>query len=208
MKTPAAAVPAVRPFEKKSHCPKLPDSKCDARQRQEPDKEMEIVKILTVAQNELSLRPKSRITTNGGNDFREFQLQIVRMRIAFRQCLQRTLKRHGISVTFEMLQVLNCLWQEEGIAQQTLAERIVKDKACLTSLLANLEKKGYVYRQEGAEDRRNKMVFLTPEGAAARRRIRPMLSALYAEAEMAVGLENVQQMVSDLGIVYEILENE
>ena len=145
---------------------------------------------------------------NEGTAFKELMLQVLRTRLAFRRMVQRALKRNNAGITFEMLQVLNCLWQEEGIAQQTLAERIVKDKACLTSLLANLEKKGYVYRQEGAEDRRNKMVFLTPEGAAARRRIRPMLSALYAEAEMAVGLENVQRMVSDLGIVYEILENE
>ena len=36
------------------------------------------------------------------------------------------------------------LWHEQGISQQILAERIAKDKACLTNLMNNLEKKGYV----------------------------------------------------------------
>ena len=43
-------------------------------------------------------------------------------------------------------------------------KRQAKDKACLTNLMNNLEKKGYVYRKEDPADRRNKLVFLTPEG--------------------------------------------
>lgn len=41
-----------------------------------------------------------------------------------------------------MLQVLCSLWYEQGITQQVLSERIAKDKACLTNLMNNLEKKG------------------------------------------------------------------
>lgn len=86
--------------------------------------------------------------------------------MAFRRYIQRTLKEHGIGITFEMLQVLSCLWRDQGIAQQTLAERIIKDKASLSNLLSNLERKGYVCRREDASDRRNKLVYLTPAGEA------------------------------------------
>ena len=48
-----------------------------------------------------------------------------------RQALQRVLKRNNIDITFEMLQVLSSLWQEQGISQQALAEKTAKDKACL-----------------------------------------------------------------------------
>ena len=197
----------MRPFEKKSHCPKLPDSKCDARQRQEPDKEMEIVKILTVAQNELSLRPKSRIMTNGGNNFREFQLQIVRMRITFRQCLQRTLKRHGISVTFEMLQVISCLWCEEGSTQQILAERTARSKASLSSLMTTLEKRGYIERRAEPSDRRNKRVYLSPEGERFWLGILPILNDLYARFEQSIGPECLRVMTSDLTRIQHELES-
>lgn len=99
-----------------------------------------------------------------GNEFRELMIQIFRTRMAFRRAMQRTLKDNNAGITFEMLQVLSSLWHEQGITQQALAERTAKDKACLTNLMNNLEKKGYVYRKEDTNDRRNKLVYLTPEG--------------------------------------------
>ena len=67
-------------------------------------------------------------------------LQLIRTRMASRQAMQRLLKKNGAGITFEMLQVMSCLWSEQGISQQTLAERTSKDKACLTSLMGNLER--------------------------------------------------------------------
>lgn len=69
--------------------------------------------------------------------------------MAFRRAMQRTLKDNNAGITFEMLQVLSSLWHEQGITQQALAERTAKDKACLTNLMNNLEKKGYVYLERG-----------------------------------------------------------
>lgn len=99
-----------------------------------------------------------------GNEFRELMIQIFRTRMAFRRAMQRTLKDNNAGITFEMLQVLSSLWHEQGITQQALAERTAKDKACLTNLMNNLEKKGYVYRKEDTNDRRNKLVYLTLRG--------------------------------------------
>ena len=76
-----------------------------------------------------------------GAEFRELMLQIVRTRMAFRRSMQRTLRKNNAVITFEMLQVLSSLWHEQGISQQILAERIAKDKACLTNLMNNLRRK-------------------------------------------------------------------
>ena len=70
-----------------------------------------------------------------GKEFRELMLQVVRTRMAFRRSMQRTLKKNNAGITFEMLQILSCLWHEQGITQQVLAERTAKDKACLTNLM-------------------------------------------------------------------------
>lgn len=118
-----------------------------------------------------------------GKEFRELMLQVVRTRMAFRRSMQRTLKKNNAGITFEMLQILSCLWHEQGITQQVLAERTAKDKACLTNLMNNLEKKGYVHRKEDPEDRRNKLVFLTPEGEEFKKQIRPILDQVYVHAE-------------------------
>lgn len=88
-----------------------------------------------------------------------------------------------------------------------MAERTAKDKACLTNLMNNLEKKGYVYRQEDPNDRRNKLVFLTPEGENFREQIRPILDQVYVYAERAIGLEGIRTMMSELKAVYDVLEN-
>ena len=106
-----------------------------------------------------------------------------------------------------MLQVLSSLWHEQGITQQELAARICKDKACLTSLMNNLEKKGYVCRKEDPNDRRNKRVYLTPEGEEFRRKIHPILNQAYAQAERTIGLESIGIIISELKMVCNALEN-
>ena len=124
-----------------------------------------------------------------GAEFRELMLQIVRTRMAFRRSMQRTLRKNNAGITFEMLQVLSSLWHEQGISQQILAERIAKDKACLTNLMNNLEKKGYVYRKEDPADRR------------------PILDQVYVYAEKIIGIESIETMLSELKGVYDVLEN-
>ena len=141
-----------------------------------------------------------------GAEFRELMLQIVRTRMAFRRSMQRTLRKNNAGITFEMLQVLSSLWHEQGISQQILAERIAKDKACLTNLMNNLEKKGYVHRKEDLADR-NKLVFLTPEGEEFKEQIRPILDQVYVYAEKIVGIESIETMLSELKSVCDVLEN-
>lgn len=134
----------------------------------------------------------------GGDDFREFQLQVVRMRIAFRQCLQRTLRRHGVNVTFETLQVLSCLWREQGATQQMLAERTARSKASLSSLMNTLEKRGYIERCVGPSDRRNKQVFLSREGERFWLQILPIINELYLRFEQSIGRDRLRDISSDL----------
>lgn len=152
-------------------------------------------------------RKREKLFMREGTEFRELMLQVFRTRMAFRRAMQRTLKRNNAGITFEMLQVLSSLWHEQGITQQVLAERTAKDKACLTNLMNNLEKKGYVRREEDPTDRRSKLVFLTNEGEEFRNQIRPILDQVYVNAEQTIGLEGIKVMMSELNSVYNVLEN-
>jgi DNA-binding MarR family transcriptional regulator len=104
----------------------------------------------------------------------ELNLLVLRTRMTFRQTIQRILKSNNVDMTFEMLQVMHCLWKEQGVSQQSLAEKTAKDKACLTNLINNLEKKGWVIRQEDCNDRRNKLIYLTPEGEKVAAKIKSL----------------------------------
>ena len=121
-------------------------------------------------------------------------LQLIRTRMASRQAMQKLLRESNAGITFEMLQIMSCLWSEQGISQQTLAERTAKDKACLTNLMSNLERKGYVCRKEDPSDRRNKLVYLTEEGEKFHEWIAPLLADYYHELEMRIGNEKLRQI--------------
>lgn len=82
-----------------------------------------------------------------------------------------------------------------------------KEQACLTNLMNNLEKKGYVHRKEDPADRRNKLVYLTPEGEEFKEQIRPILDQVYVYAEQVIGIESIELMLSELKGVYDVLEN-
>ncbi len=132
-------------------------------------------------------------------------LQMLRTRMAFRQALQRALKRNNVDMTFEMLQILSCLWQEQGVSQQVLAEKTAKDKACMTNLMANLEKKDWIVRQEDPNDRRNRLVYLTPAGEEMSNRVRPLIKDFYTQTGKQMGIENLNACSNQLQTLYEIL---
>lgn len=140
------------------------------------------------------------------NISRECLRQLIRTRMASRQAMQRFLKNIGADITFEMLQIMSCLWYEQGISQQILAERTAKDKACLTNLMLNLERKGYVCRREDTRDRRNKLVFLTEEGERFRRWMVPQLQEYYQRLDLLIGEEKLKQIENLLKEVQHALE--
>ena len=136
---------------------------------------------------------------------RELILQILRTRMAFRQTLQRVLKRHNVDMTFEMLQVMNCLWNEQGISQQSLAEKTAKDKACLTNLINNLEKKNWVIRKEDSSDRRNRLIFLTAQGEELALTVKPLINEIYTQTGIEMEVSRINECTEDLKRLYEVL---
>ncbi|MDV6193864.1 MarR family winged helix-turn-helix transcriptional regulator [Bacteroides hominis] len=136
---------------------------------------------------------------------RELILQILRTRMAFRQTLQRVLKRHNVDMTFEMLQVMNCLWNEQGISQQSLAEKTAKDKACLTNLINNLEKKNWVIRKEDSSDRRNRLIFLTVQGEELALTVKPLINDIYTQTGIEMEVSRIDECTEDLKRLYEVL---
>lgn len=126
--------------------------------------------------------------------------------MSFRRAMQRTLKRNNAGITFEMLQILSSLWHEQGITQQVLAERTAKDKACLTNLMNNLEKKDtYVVKKIPQTGVAN---WFTLQKKAKNSVIRfSILDQVYVNAEQIIGLDSIRTMMSELKSVYDVLEN-
>lgn len=135
---------------------------------------------------------------------RDLILQMLKSRMSFRQAVQRLLKQNNVDMTFEMLQIMSSLWQEQGISQQLLAEKTAKDKACLTNLINNLEKKGWVVRMENPADRRNRLIFLTSEGEKMKEIVYPLLKDLYSKAGEKMGRDKLSACINQLNRLDEI----
>lgn len=136
---------------------------------------------------------------------REFAHVTFELRDLLRQFLQKKFRENDIDLTYEMQQVMACLWKTDGIKQQELADRTLKDKASLTCLIHNLEKRKLVKRMAGADDRRSKLIFLTTDGKKLGKEVEPWLAELYSLAGRDIDMsaitrcmEAVRQMVDNI----------
>jgi DNA-binding MarR family transcriptional regulator len=83
--------------------------------------------------------------------------------------------------------VLMTLWEQEGLTQTDLAQRMRITPATLTKMLQRMEKAGFIHRKPDAVDQRITRVYLTESGNAIHGRVVAMLGEL--EAETFAGLE-------------------
>jgi len=132
---------------------------------------------------------------------------ILQTSASFKQAIQRSLKNNKMGITYEMLQIMSCLWNNEDVNQQELANKTFKDKVSLTYLINNLEKRELVVRQEYAHDRRNKKILLTAKGYELREKLQPLLLEIYASSSENLETKSLEEMTSFLQKVnYEFKE--
>jgi len=98
-----------------------------------------------------------------------------------------------------------CLWKQDGLRQQDLADKTLKDKASLTCLIDNLTKRNLVDRYEDPDDRRSKLIYLTDEGKKLGKKVEPWVSELFSivskNLESSVikqSMKSVQQMIENV----------
>lgn len=92
--------------------------------------------------------------------------------------MDRELCAAGTDLSADQFRVLTILWADDGQNQQTLADRLGRDRSALTRMIDTLEKKGFVERKACPVDGRVKHVFLAAKG----RKIREKASSAAAGA--------------------------
>ena len=112
-----------------------------------------------------------------------------------RKYIQKKIKEQGINLTFEMLEVMGCLWRKDGLNQQEIADRTLRDKSSMTYLLDNLIKRKLVKRSADKNDRRNKLIFLTKEGLTLKDILYPWVADVYGIASEQINNEDLKNGV-------------
>jgi MarR family transcriptional regulator, organic hydroperoxide resistance regulator len=134
----------------------------------------------------------ARVTTEPGDVARDFDYplersigyQLRRTYRYFAQDLQIHLASYDIPIG--MWYFLRALWQEDGLTQRELSERVGSMAPTTVEQLRNMENRGLVERRRSGEDRRKIHVFLTPEGRALKARLLP-----YAEEVNEIALDGL-----------------
>ncbi|MFW9957576.1 MAG: MarR family winged helix-turn-helix transcriptional regulator [Candidatus Odinarchaeota archaeon] len=78
-----------------------------------------------------------------------------------RRVFTELLKQHEIEIGPGQGRILFALWQRDGVPINDLVERTLLRKSTLSELLDNLEKAGYIQREQSDEDRRKILIKLT-----------------------------------------------
>ncbi len=97
-----------------------------------------------------------------------------------RQRADVLLNEIGLHVGQEM--ILCALWENEGVTQTELAERLLIQPATVTNTLKRLEREGFVYREEDPDDQRVSRVFVTEAGRNLKTAVEEQWSRLEREA--------------------------
>jgi DNA-binding MarR family transcriptional regulator len=134
-----------------------------------------------------------------------FGRSISELRMAFRKYMQVKIRSLDLHLTFEMLEVMLCLWRQDGVNQQVIADITLRDKSAMTYLVDNLMKRKMIRREEDARDRRNKLIFLTPEGRQLQDTLQPWVSEMYERATanmdadaLIAGKDIIENMIKNL----------
>lgn len=141
--------------------------------------------------------PKTELAVELGRTMAE-------LRIYTRQQMQIKIKEHGINITYEMLEVMGCLWRKDAINQQEIADLTLRDKSSMTYLLDNLVKRKLVKRVEDEDDRRNKLIYLTREGKNLKEQLYPWAAEVYGMASEGVDPDSLQ---NSLRVLNEMINN-
>jgi DNA-binding MarR family transcriptional regulator len=121
---------------------------------------------------------------------------------SFARCLQPRIAREGVSIG--MWFVLRMLWDEDGMTQRELGERVGINAPTMVTALNSMERAGLVKRVQNRTDRRKINVFLTERGRKLKRKLWPMAADV-----LSVGLSglNRNQVLSLNKMLTQILLN-
>lgn len=128
--------------------------------------------------------------------------KVSNLQTAFRNYIYNVFMANNINITVEMYLVLRCLWEKDGRNQQEIADLLYRDKASLTNLLDNLEKRKLVKRQQNQLDKRSKNIVLTTEGQKLKEKVMPIIMEVLDRIESNVDEEELATTLKVLDELY------
>src|SRR5579859_8066008 len=123
---------------------------------------------------------------------------------SFARAVQKEIAPRG--VTIGMWYFLRILWEEDGLTQRELSQRVEMMEPTTATALRNMEERNLVRRVRNATDKRKVNIYLTDEGRALREVLLPYARSVndaalagVTEADLAAFRRVLCQMRVNLG---------
>lgn len=129
------------------------------------------------------------------NDVRELVSYLSKSERGYTKILNRAFQNAGYDLSREQFELLQVLWEEDHVNQQTISKRLHKDKYNVTKLLNTLTKRGFVQRKMSQEDRRNNFVVLTEKGMDARKALTQLEEQVHTDLTFTVAPQEIKSCV-------------
>jgi MarR family transcriptional regulator, organic hydroperoxide resistance regulator len=98
----------------------------------------------------------------------------------------KAFNEHGLEITPEQWIVLARLWQQDKRTVSELGESTLRDRPTMSRILDSMEGAGLVTRTVDAKDARSRIVELTREGRALRKKLVPIAKGIVERLEVGV----------------------
>ncbi|MES1173547.1 MAG: MarR family transcriptional regulator [Myxococcales bacterium] len=98
----------------------------------------------------------------------------------------KAFNEHGLSITPEQWIVLARLWQRDGRTVSELSDSTLRDRPTMSRILDSMEASGLVTRTVDSKDARTRIIALTREGKALRKKLVPIAKGLVEQLEAGV----------------------
>ena len=110
----------------------------------------------------------------------------------YTKILNRSFLKAGYDISREQYELLQVLWEEDHVNQQSISKRLQKDKYNVTKLLNTLQKRGFVQRKMDQKDKRNNFVVLTDEGITSKEALQQVEKQLYEDLTFTVSSQEIK----------------
>lgn len=115
---------------------------------------------------------------------------------SFSRALQARIASHGVSMGQWFF--LRALWDEDGLTQRELSQRVGMMEPTTVTALNSMERRGLVERVRNPHDRRKVNIFLTPKGRALREVLMPCSVDVNNQAVRGLGSSEVNRAIAIL----------
>ncbi len=126
------------------------------------------------------------------DDVRELVAYLSKAERGYTKILNRAFLKAGYDLSREQYELLQVLWTEDHVNQQTISKRLQKDKYNVTKLLNTLTKRGFVQRKMCQEDKRNNFVVLTEKGMEAQKALTRIEEQVHGDLTFTIAPQEIK----------------